>query len=264
MYKKSLIMAPALCLAMLGLTGCLTELRSMGTYPMPAAHQPRTAPDSKDAETVVSADGFAILNQGWSNTDQVYGGGGFVSAIHRLGGMFSPVFGSVTIGGYGGNVNFSCDYDKDCGDDYLAWLKTGEDRYDQSFWAIQERLMFGFEFNTPINVFFGLGGGIFIYQSGGDYDDVRKEVAWNFREVESRDDTIEGFFFGSIWLGFHIGKNAKYGSVSANIDMSSAYLSNYKISLPLSVGYYHPSGFHGGIQAIGYGVDVFFGKSFRF
>ena len=58
MNKNHFLALAILCLAMLGLTGCLSaELKSMGTYPMPVAHQPRIAPDSKEVENVVSADG---------------------------------------------------------------------------------------------------------------------------------------------------------------------------------------------------------------
>lgn len=265
MNKNHFLALAILCLAMLGLTGCLSaELKSMGTYPMPVAHQPRIAPDSKEVENVVSADGFTLFNQGWSNTEKIYGGGGFLSAIHRMNGWLSPMFASVTVGGYGGNLNFACDYDEDCSEEYLAWLKTSGDRYDISFWAIQERFMAGFEFNTPINLFLGFGGGILMYQSGGEYDDARKDLDRKFRKIYNKDGAIDAFLLGSIWLGYHIGKNAKYGSISVDLDISNAYLSNYVLSTPINIGYFHPSGFHGGIGANSYGVDLFFGKSFKF
>ena len=246
--NKNLFLAVAiLCLT---LTGCWsTHLKSMGTYPMPVAHQPRIAPDSKEVENVVSADGFTLFNQGWSNTEKIYGGGGFLSAIHRMNGWLSPMFASVTVGGYGGNLNFACDYDEDCSEEYLAWLKTSGDRYDISFWAIQERFMAGFEFNTPINVFLGFGGGILMYQSGGEYDDARKDLDRKFRKIYNKGGAIDAFLLGSI---------------SVDLDISNAYLSNHVLSTPINIGYFHPSGFHGGIGANSYGVDLFFGKSFKF
>ena len=263
--RKSFFVPVLFGIAAFSLTGCLsTQLKSMGTYPMPIAHQPRLAPDSKEAEKVISVDGVGLFNESWTNTEQIYGGGAYVSGIYRLPGELSPLFASVSVGGFGGHVNFTCDEKKDCDKGYLDWLKSHEGHSDQSFWGIQERAFVGFEYNTPANIFFGLGGGAFVYQSGGDFDKARKKLDKKFPKIDRKGGHIDAFLLGSAWLGYHIGQNGKYGAVSLDISTSDAFSDDNTVSLPINLGYFHPTGFHGGVGFTGSGIDAFFGKSFQF
>lgn len=236
----------------------------MGTIPTPIIHQPRLNPVLKDSEIAISADAFGIINGSWSNTENIYGGGGFLTGTYRLGENLSPLFISGSFGGFAGKTNFTCDKKSDCSAAYLLWLADKNEQDDYSFWSLQEQITLGAEFNIPINLFLGVGAGTRLFQSSGDFDNKRDQLD-NLPGINSEDNGkgISPAF--SFWIGYHIGQGGKYGSIMAELDWTRDFVNDNAIYIPTTISYFHPSGFHGGVLFSGTsGVNIFVGKTFTF
>lgn len=265
--KKRFIIPAALCGMAMLLNGCVSSaFRSMASSPTPVVHQPRLNPEKKDVEKTVSIDAFGLFNDSWFNTEGLYGGGASLGGILRGGGAISPLFASVNFTGFGGKVNFNCDVPKNCSNTYKKWLDSEDGKDDYSFWALQELLNVGAEFNTPINVFLGLSGGVRLFQGGGDFDDQRDKIE-KVAKTRNLDDGYGVSPTASLWLGYHIGKEGKYGSVSLQYSWAKEYDNDETLTINVSptLSYFHPSGFHGGINIYSKNsVNVYMGKSFTF
>lgn len=253
----------ALCCSTILLTGCLnTTLMSMGTQPIPLVHQPRQNMDKSKPEIGISADGFGIINGHWVNTHQIYGGGGIINGTIYGAKPISPFFINFSFGGYGGNVKFTCDEEENCRDKYFDWLDSDEGKKTYSFFAFQEKISLGIEFN-PWRFILGLSAGMHAFEGGGDYDNQRKELA-DLPNVVNESDNGANFIFSS-WLGFQIGEDGKYGAVVSELQLSGLYAHDESAEGQASLSYFHPSGFHGGITFVRTpGIELFAGKTFYF
>lgn len=249
------------------LNGCVgTSLRSLATTPTPIVHQPRLDPTSEKSEIAVSADAFGIVNGNWLNTNDIYGGGGIVSGTFRAGGAISPLFASAHVSGFGGKVNFECMNKKGCKSGFQKWMNSDDGKDDYNFWGIQEQVMVGAEFDTRFFMNFGLAAGARMFQGGGSYDDKREELEEEYK-VKNRDDGYGASPAVSLWLGFRIGDKAQNGSIIAQVDYANEYIvdDNDEGVLPITLSYFHPSGFHGGVTFVkNMYYNLYFGKTFTF
>lgn len=248
------------------LTGCVTTtLRSMASQPMPTAHQPRVNPESKDAEVDVSVDGFGMIKHHWFNTSEINAGGGMLGFTYRFGGKLSPLFVNANVGAFGGTVQFDCDKKSRCDSTYLKWIDTDEGKDDYSFWSVSEQVVAGAEFQLPAQFFLGFGAGVKLIQGGGDYDDKREELEDRNPSVENVDDRFEVAPIGDFWVGYHIGSQGRYGAVTVQGEISTYYQTKDGTNVPVSLSYFHPTGFHGGLTWVR-DTDFTFslGKTFSF
>ncbi|MCQ2062184.1 MAG: hypothetical protein MJY99_02460 [Fibrobacter sp.] len=263
----SKIFVMATCCAAFVLSGCVsTSLRSMASTPTPLVHQPRLDPTSEKSEVAVSADAFGIVNGSWLNTNDIYGGGGAVSGTYRAGGSISPLFATAHVAGFGGKVNFECMGKNGCKSGFEKWLRTDDGKDDYNFWAIQEQVMVGAEFDTRFFMNFGLAAGARMFQGGGSYDDKRDELEDEIA-VRNKDDGFGVSPAVSLWLGFRIGDKAQNGSIIAQVDYAREYIvdDNDEGVLPVTLSYFHPSGFHGGVTFVkNMYYNLYFGKTFTF
>ena len=264
--NNRLFMRAIVCLAIIFLAGCSNpRLRSMGELPVPTTHQPRLDPTSKDSEKAVSLQGYGLFNNSWSNVEDIYGGGASVSGIYRFGRFFSPLFVSVGLNGFGGRLDFTCDKEKKCGDTYLGWLDGDEGEKSRTFWGLQEQALLGLDFHFADNVFIGFGGGVLTYQGGGDYEKYRDRILKNDKKMKNDGEDAVAVPLAGLWFGYHFGEKGKYGTVSVDVFTSTQY--DYDMLMfyaPITVCYYHPSGFYGGVGTMFGNVDIFVGKTFVF
>ncbi|MCF0222797.1 MAG: hypothetical protein HUK20_00870 [Fibrobacter sp.] len=262
-----------ICLALvtglsLGLTGCLKpSLHSMGSNLMPVPVQHRTAENSTESEFSVATSGFVEGAFEATNVKKVVAAGGDVSATYRLGGVVSPLFFNAAVGGFGGRLKFDCTEDK-CGEGkkdfkkYEEWLETSEAHEHYNFWEIQERLMVGADFSVGSYVLLGLAGGVQLYQGGGSYDDKRSELD-DIRAIDRTEDDYGLATVVSLWIGFRLGANGKYGTITEQLDNIGG--NGVEMNQSSKLTYTHPSGFFGGF-ALESKLDagVYFGKNFVF
>lgn len=262
---KRIVLSAIICGFAFTLNGCVsTNLRSMGSMPMQTMHQPRLAPENKDAQVAVTVDGFGLIGNTWYNTEEIYGAGGLVNGIYRFGNTLSPLFVSATVGGLGGNLRFNCKGKHDCSSEFHEWLLNDDANKDYDFWAIQERLVAGAEFNFGKWLFLEIGGGFQMFQSGGSFDDTRDEME-DALDINNKDDGFDISYFADLQIGHHLGQNGHYGTIAVEAMFSGFYVDSDKTRIPISLGYFHPTGFHGGaIFTTDAGVSVFAGKTFTF
>lgn len=237
----------------------------MATQPIPAGHSPRMDPQSKNSEMNFSIDGFGILNNTWFNTEKINAGGGNLNFTYRLGESLSPLFVGTTIGAFAGSVQFGCDRSSHCSESYRAWRQTENGRDKYSFWSLTEQIVAGVEFNLPANLFIGFDGGAKLFQGGGEYDDRRQELEDRIPSVKNSDDGYGIAPLVDFWLGYYVGNNGKYGALSLQGAWSTSYRDEHELRIPVSLAYFHSSGFHGGITWIGKTNFVLnLGKTFSF
>jgi len=248
------------------LIGCMsTTLRSMATQPIPTAHQPRINPDSKDSEIDLSIEGFGTINHTWFNTQDINAGGGVLEFNYSPGGKISPLFIGTDLSIYAGSVQFDCERTSHCSDSYRAWLtsETGQEKY--TFWSISEKIAAGAEIHLPANLFLGIDGGIRLFQGGGSYDDKRQELDHKIPSVKNLDDGNGVAPVADFWLGYHFGNQGRYGATTLQGSWSTLYQDEQETKIPITLSYFHPSGFHGGISWVGNtDFSIYLGKTFSF
>lgn len=263
--KTAAALAASFCAAF-ALNGCfMPRAHSMGASLMNVAHQPRISGDSTNAEISLGVNAFGSVAGEGANIDNVMSGGGNATFMYRMGGAVSPVFASASLGALGGKLEFACSESRcsNNGMKYKEWLKTDSGKDEYSFWNIQERLLVGADFNPGKYVIVGLASGVQLFQGGGEYDDMRKELD-DKRYIKSLEGNAGAAPLTSLWLGSRIGRDGKWGSAVAQIDML------YKNSIEdwtsaMMLNYFHPSGFFGGViwnSQLGYELNV--GKTFVF
>ena len=240
------------------MTGCVPEMQSMGSAPLPAFHQPKTTPDG-EKQISLAADAYGTFSASGQNVEQVNAGGGALSFEIHPAGAISPLFVSASVSGIAGKLQFGCN-DLPCGDAYTAWLsgKEGDDSY--SFWNLQERLLAGAEFNIGSHFFAGAAGGIQFYQGGGDFESKRDRLE-KLRLVENVDARNDWKPVASAWLGPRFGAG---GAISFEYSLAFAADIDEWNSL-FGISYSHPSGFHGTVfTSSNTSFAVSLGKTFLF
>ena len=113
----------------------------------------------------------------------------------------------------------------------------------------------GADFNAGPMIL-GLGVGVQLFEGGGDFDDIRDYLGKSFAENDDEGYGVK--LYSTARLGTRLGQ---YGVITANADIM--WLKTMNVGL--SLNYFHPSGFHGGIfgaEKVGYGAN--FGKTFSF
>lgn len=253
--KKSILFG-MLCAAAMALSGCLNpHLSSMGASQMIVAHQPRLTVNGDTSSLSVSVDAYGGAKMTGRNIKDGFTGGGAAALNYRPFGFASPFYLEAAFGGKGGKASFDCTEGGKCNDGYTAWLtEVGKEKF--SFWSLQERLSMGADFDLG-PVILGLGAGFQIFEGGGDFDDIRDYLGK--QNLAENDDEGYGVkLYSSARLGARLGQNGV-------IMLESGFMWLKTLNIALTLGYYHPSGFHGGVFAaekVGFGVN--FGKTFSF
>lgn len=285
MTKRLLALIP-LSLMAVALTACQPRMRSMGAAVEPAPIVHRTSADGNNSEMQVDVTGFYAGSNETENVDNVRALGGTASFTYRLGGKASFLFFNASMAGYYGKLNFACT-EEDCEDpddsyynNYKKWLlsKDGRERYD--FVNIQERLLIGMDFNLGRYVILGIAAGAQAFQGGGEYDDMRENLARDTVDVvwESDDSHVtlssplvrnadERYGYGALasaWVGTRFGDQGQYGNLTLELSMYfTGFISMWTNSWKFT--YAHPSGFYGGVawgSILNY--TIYAGKSFVF
>lgn len=244
------------------LTGCNRPvMKSMGANPMPTFHSPRQL-EANQKNISLGVDGFVTPYAPGRNVETIVAGGGALSLTYRLNGSLSPIFIQGAVGGQGGTLKFSCSDDSPCVDGYELWLdsKAGGERY--SFWNTQEKILAGSDFLITSNLQLGAGAGIQLYQGGGDYEDVRSDLD-KLDLVNAVDGSADFYPLLAYWAayGMDSGKNG-----FLKLEVEHLLASKWKeSSYAIDVGYFHPSGFSGGVTlSTPQGVLAHVGKEFFF
>ena len=253
--KKSILFG-MLCAVAMALSGCLNpHLSSMGASQMIVAHQPRLAVNGDTSSLSVSVDAYGGAKMTGRNIKDGFTGGGAAALNYRPFGFASPFYLEAAFGGKGGKASFDCTEGGKCNDGYTAWLtEVGKEKF--SFWSLQERLSMGADFDLG-PVILGLGAGFQIFEGGGDFDDIRDYLGK--QNLAENDDEGYGVkLYSSARIGARLGQNGV-------IVLESGFMWLKTLNIALTLGYYHPSGIHGGVFAaekVGFGVN--FGKTFSF
>ena len=253
--KKSILFG-MLCAVTMALSGCLNpHLSSMGASQMIVAHQPRLAVNGDTSSLSVSVDAYGGAKMTGRNIKDGFTGGGAAALNYRPFGFASPFYLEAAFGGKGGKASFDCTEGGKCNDGYTAWLtEVGKEKF--SFWSLQERLSMGADFDLG-PVILGLGAGFQIFEGGGDFDDIRDYLGK--QNLAENDDEGYGVkLYSSARIGARLGQNGV-------IVLESGFMWLKTLNIALTLGYYHPSGIHGGVFAaekVGFGVN--FGKTFSF
>ena len=253
--KKSILFG-MLCAVTMALSGCLNpHLSSMGASQMIVAHQPRLAVNGDTSSLSVSVDAYGGAKMTGRNIKDGFTGGGAAALNYRPFGFASPFYLEAAFGGKGGKASFDCTEGGKCNDGYTAWLtEVGKEKF--SFWSLQERLSMGADFDLG-PVILGLGAGFQIFEGGGDFDDIRDYLGK--QNLAENDDEGYGVkLYSSARIGARLGQNGV-------IMLESGFMWLKTLNIALTLGYYHPSGIHGGVFAaekVGFGVN--FGKTFSF
>lgn len=245
-----------LILASFLLTGCQTvTLLALGSHPMPVMHEPKTDQSDRE-EKVISANIHAAILDSTPNTYDILGGGGSVGFTYRPGGKLSWLFANANLSGSYGKLKLNCD-DEDCNILYRA-VTERKDSY--SFTSIQEGARVGVEF-TPAFFTTGLSGGIHLYQDFGEFETFRDSLKQALL-IEGND--ASGFFpEARAWVGVRLGPSGKYGTINLE-SVVQFYADDIENSLMFNLGYFHPTGWHGGVLTGGSAFSFTAGKSFSF
>ena len=253
--KKSILFG-MLCAVAMALSGCLNpHLSSMGASQMIVAHQPRLAVNGDTSSLSVSVDAYGGAKMTGRNIKDGFTGGGAAALNYRPFGFASPFYLEAALGGKGGKASFDCTEGGKCNDGYTAWLtEVGKEKF--SFWSLQERLSMGADFDLGPMIL-GFGAGFQIFEGGGDFDDIRDYLGK--QNLAENDDEGYGVkLYSSARIGARLGQNGV-------IVLESGFMWLKTLNIALTLGYYHPSGIHGGVFAaekVGFGVN--FGKTFSF
>ena len=256
--KKPLLLAAAFAAA-LTLTGCITpSMQSMGSAPLPAFHQPKSAPNGEQ-QISITADAYGTAMATGYNVEQVNAGGGLLGFEYHPAGAISPLFVNASVSGFAGSLQFGCK-DEPCNKAYNEWLASRDGNKDYTFWNLQERILAGAEFNLGSLLFVGAAGGIQFYQGGSDYESKR-EYLEDKGLVKNIDERHDWRPTASVWIGPRLGNG---GAIAVEFDMTFASKPKEWNSL-LGLSYFHPSGFHGSVfTSSNTSFAVSFGKSFLF
>ena len=254
-----LLIAGAVLLTM---TGCIApSLQSLGSAPMTTAPQPKATP-AGEKQVSASIDAFGTFGSTGFNVEQVNAGGGTATIGFHPAGALSPLFVSAAVSGFAGTLQFGCN-NLPCSKEYHAWLATDDGDEDYTFWNLQERILAGAEFRLGGHFFIGAGGGMQFYQGGGDYESKRERLEKQ-RLVNNIDEKADWKPTASIWLGPRFGQDGNGGALSFEYTINFADKFKEWNAL-LGIGYFHPSGFHGGVTtSSGMGFVLNFGKTFMF
>lgn len=254
------------------LTGCFPRTRSVGVSLMPVPLQHRPNGDDERARFSVSGSGYyGHTGVPIDNVKDVNIGGGDVSMTFHLGGFFSPLFANVSLGAFRGYTGFSCSTDyctekeRSDSEGYREWLSTPEGGDSYSTWALQERFMAGLDFNPGPYLIIGLAWAVHMYQEGGEYYRMRRNLENSEHRIANSGDGKTGSSYGlATWLGSHLGHHGEYGNFVVQSDLQfyggeDGFISSMKYT------YTHPTGFFIGYQ---HGSVVrhnfYFGKEFVF
>lgn len=268
MTKKLLTLIP-LSLMAVALTACQPTMRSMGAAVEAAPIIHRENAQDKDSHLQIDVQGQYSGTNESVNVRDARALGGAASVTYRLGGSASFMFFNASVAGFGGRMYFACT-ESDCEDEsdrdferYRNWLATssGQDKY--SFINVQERVLAGMDFNIGPFFLIGFAGGAQFFQGSGEYDD--KRAALDFDGIVDDYDGKYGLgFTGSMWMGFHLGEQGQYGTLSAEFAM--LFKGNVDTwTNTTKVTYWHPTGFYGGVtigDLIQY--NIYAGKTFTF
>lgn len=237
------------------LSGCDTvTLHALGSNPIPVMHEPRTE-KTDSSEMVLSANlNGSILTTG-INIKEYSSIGGHLDVTYRLGNLFSPLFFNGTVFGSYGKLKLTCD-DSDCNENFRS-LTEEEKSYSTA--SIQERIRVGVEL-MPFFLTIGASAGLHFYQDFLQYEDLRKKLKeTNYVNGNYSYDVYPEI---RVWLGSRLGSKGKYGTI--NFEGSyQLYADSYDNILSVSLGYFHPSGWHGGV-IIHNSMILTAGKNFKF
>lgn len=267
---KNLFMTACLGLGVaMMLTGCLSpRTQSVAKSLMPSPLMHRVDGSDHDTRLSVAASGYyGHTGDPSDNVKDVNIGGGNVSSTFHFGGFFSPLFVNAALGAFGGSSSFSCsesscDSDKKEYEIYNEWLQTSEGRESYQTWALQERLLVGLDFNLGPYLILGAAGGLQLYQEGGEYYRMRRDLDDSENRIaENADGKTGATLLLPIWLGTHLGQHGEYGTLVAEYDLMAS--TGYSVDMKFT--YTHPTGFFAGYQ-ISRIVrhSVYFGKEFVF
>ncbi len=269
-YMKKFLVTTCLGLGVSMLfTGCLsprTQSLAKSLMPSPLMHR-ADGNDSESRLSVAASGYYGHTGDPADNVKDVNIGGGNISSTFRFGGFFSPLFVNAAFGAFGGSSSFSCsesscDSDKKEFEAYKDWLRTPEGRDDYQTWALQERLLVGLDFNLGPYLILGAAGGLQLYQEGGEYYRMRRDLDNpENRIAENADDKTGCTLLLPVWVGTHLGRHGEYGTLVAEYDLMAS--TGYSVDMRFT--YTHPTGFFAGYQ-ISRIVrhSVYFGKEFVF
>lgn len=237
------------------LSGCDTvTLHALGSNPIPVLHEPRTE-KTDSSEIALSANLNGSVSTTGINIKEYSSIGGHLDVTYRLGNLFSPLFFNGTIFGSYGKLKLTCD-ESDCNEDFRS-LTEEEKFYSNA--SIQERIRVGVEL-MPFFLTIGASAGLHFYQDFLQYEDIRKEL--------KRTNYVSGNYSYDVypeirvWVGSRLGPRGKYGTINleGSYQLDADYYDNI---ISLSLGYFHPSGWHGGV-IIHNSMILTAGKSFKF
>ena len=237
------------------LSGCDTvTLHALGSNPIPVMHEPRTE-KSNSSEIVVSANINGSVFSTGINIKDYSSIGGHLDATYRLGDLFSPLFFNGTVFGSYGQLKLTCD-ESDCNENFRSLI---EEKKSYSTASIQERIRVGVEL-MPLFFTVGASAGLHFYQDFLEYEDLREELkTTNYVDGNFSYDVYPEI---RVWIGSRLGSKGKYGTI--NLESSfQLYTNSYDNIISLSLGYFHPSGWHGGV-IMNNPIILTAGKSFKF
>lgn len=241
-------------------TGCdNVKLLAMGSYPIPLMHEPRTSKSDAE-EKVISADFYKTNSGALLNTKDINSLGASAHFTYRAGGDFSWLFLSVAASGSYGKLKLDCpNYlcDGDFNSEYAAVVNRNR---TYSYSSMQELARVGVE-ATPGFFVMGLSGGVHLYQDSGPFEVIRDSLK---KEGIVKGNAYRGLLLENrAWLGLRLGSSGKYGTINTEmiIQSNSSYSDNM---VRFNFGYFHPTGWHGGLLGTGNGVSLTAGKSFYF
>lgn len=236
-------------------SGCRTvSLLALGSQPMPVMHEPRTDKGTS-SETVISTNLSGTTMSKSKNTKDISTIGGNVDVTYRGGNWFSWLFVNGSVSGFYGKLKLTCD-EADCNSDFRSLVNKGR---SYSVASIQEGARAGIDFN-PLFLTFGVSAGIHSYQDFLEYEDLRNDLQ-NTADVIGN-ESYNIFTEFRTWLGFRLGSAGRYGTINVELTLQAGdYFDNL---LMLSLGYFHPSGWHVGLIQQSNPLILTVGKSFKF
>lgn len=257
---KKIIPVAFLLLISLLFSGCQTiRLLALGSHPMPVMHEPRLDKSDRE-EKILSANLHGAISDSTPNTKDLTGGGASANFTYRAGDQISWLFVNIAVSASYGKLKLTC-LEGLCDEDYnVDYQAIVNQKRSYSFGSIQEGARIGIEV-TPGFLTMGFSGGVHLYQDFGQYEIMRDSL--------KRDKLIEGNSYrgllpeARLWLGVRLGRSGELGTINTETLMQFNTGSVDNI-IRYSIGYFHPSGWHGGLLAAGSAFSFTAGKSFSF
>lgn len=269
MKKLSILKFLGLLIPIPFLLGCGQNppLLALGSYPIPILHEPRI--NKSDAEErTISANIYSGTLTSLDYIDEMTSGAASAHFTYRPSGDFSWLFVSLAASGSFGSIKLTCpaNYYDDYYHDYTpsgciaAFEAVSSLNRSYSFASIQELARVGIEAN-PAFFILGISAGAHLYQDFGQFEAVRNSL--------KKEDAVSGNNFrgflpeARIWFGLRLGPSGKYGSLNSEtlLQLKTGYIQNI---VRLSLGYFHPTGWHGGAISASETLIFSAGKSFSF